>query len=75
MSDFLTVEEGLCLCVQNQPNMVRADSGACSCNSGYHMSETGCLACDYLVPLCTECSEVTEDTLIPLYMDASFTTT
>ena len=40
----------------------------CICDSGYYMQQSGCLACDYLVPTCQKCSTTSVNTLIPIHM-------
>jgi len=52
-SEFLTIESGRCICRRGEKNQaMNLDTGACECNEGFYMTETGCQTCDYMIPGC-----------------------
>ena len=56
-SQFLTINQGKCVCRAGSPNQYTdPDTGACLCNSGFYMTSSGCLTCNYLIPGCSSCN-------------------
>jgi hypothetical protein len=72
-SEFLTIDQGRCICREGIPNQFQnLDTGACECIDGYYMTSTGCQTCEYMIPYCEKCTIGTQDTGYELYSAAQF---
>ena len=49
-------------------------SGSCACDPGFYLTDKGCKTCSDLIPNCQTCALRNYNTQVPLYYNASIST-